>query len=88
MAYDTTLLRVRPGAKLRLTLKNPDDLEHNFVLIKNDPRDPKGERFAARCVELGPQGPNLAWTPDSPRVLASSGMVGPKKERELSLIHI
>ena len=24
MAYDTTLLRVRPGAKLRLTLKNPD----------------------------------------------------------------
>lgn len=83
MAYDTTLLRVRPGAKLRLTLKNPDDLEHNFVLIKNDPRDPKGERFAARCVELGPQGPDLAWTPDSPRVLASSGMVGPKKEREM-----
>ena len=36
MAYDTTLLRVRPGERIKLNLKNPDDLEHNLVLIKND----------------------------------------------------
>ena len=83
MAYDTTLLRVRPGAKVKLNLKNPDDLEHNLVLIKNDPEDPQGERFAAQCVELGAEGPKLAWTPDSPRVLAKSGMVAPKKEHEM-----
>ena len=83
MAYDTTLLRVRPGAKVKLNLKNPDDLEHNLVLIKNDPEDPQGERFAAQCIELGAEGPKLAWTPDSPRVLAKSGMVGPKKEHEM-----
>ena len=83
MAYDTTLLRVRPGEKIKLNLKNPDDLEHNLVLIQNDPKDPQGERFAAKCIELGAQGPKLAWTPDSPRVLARSGMVGPKKELEM-----
>ena len=83
MAYDTTLLRVRPGEKVKLNLKNPDDLEHNLILIQNDPKDPQGERFAAQCIELGAQGPKLAWTPDSPRVLAGSGMVGPKKELEM-----
>lgn len=83
MAYDTTLLRVRPGERIKLNLKNPDDLEHNLVLIKNDPNDPRGERFATQCIELGPRGPKLAWTPDSQRVLARSGMIGPKKESEM-----
>ena len=83
MAYDTALVRVRPGAKIRLKLKNPDDLEHNLVLIQSDPRDPHGDRFAGQCLELGALGPKLAWTPDSPRVLAKSGMVGPDKESEM-----
>ena len=79
MKFDAETLRVQPGEKVKLNLKNPDDLEHNLVLIANDPKDPKGEEFAKKCLALGADGPKLAWTPDSPRVLAKSGMIAPQK---------
>jgi plastocyanin len=34
MKFDKTLLTVRPGSKVEITLVNTDDMPHNFVLFK------------------------------------------------------
>ena len=56
MKYDQTKLTVEPGQKVKLTLENADDLEHNWVLLKKDPKDQNGVKFAEQCLELGAKG--------------------------------
>ncbi len=86
MRFDTPTLDLEPGKKVKLVIENPDDLEHNFVLLDLDPDDKDGAKFAETSFKLGEKGPAMAWTPDSPRVLAKSGMIGLKQSVDLYFV--
>ena len=86
MRFDKGTLDVKPGEKVKLVLKNPDDLEHNWVLLDIDKLDPNGLKFAEKCMGLGVKGPEMAWTIDSPRVLQKSGMLSPHQDKVIYFV--
>ena len=83
MKYDVESFTVKPGAKVRLTFRNPDELPHNLIICTpgiTNGRD-KGEELVKAVLALGARGEEMGWEPEShPRILHSSGMIQPGKE--------
>tara|TARA_B100001964_G_scaffold245317_1_gene331555 strand:- start:6948 stop:8579 length:1632 start_codon:yes stop_codon:yes gene_type:complete len=83
MKYDVRSFSVKPGAKVKLTLRNPDDLPHNLIICtpgKSKGGD-RGKEVIDAVIKLGAKGVEMNWEPKGhPRILHSSGMVQPKKE--------
>ena len=83
MKYSIRSFSVKPGAKVKLVFKNPDDLPHNLILCtpgKSKGKD-KGQEVIDAVLKLGDKGVEMNWEPKGhPRILHSSGMVQPKKE--------
>ncbi len=79
MRYDVAELFAEPGARVKLTLENPDDLQHNLVLLGADPGDRDGQKFAQEVfTKLGDQAIANGWVPrDDPRVLAATSLLDP-----------
>lgn len=86
MKYNQQELVVGKGQRVKLTFKNPDDLAHNLVLLDVDTADKTGVKFAETAFGLGEKGLAMSWTPDSPRVLAKSGMLNPKAETQIYFV--
>lgn len=84
MKYDTLEFSVPPGAKVRLTLVNDDEMPHNLVLTK--PASDKGLSLAQAAWALGAQGVARHWIPDDPRVLAATRMVQPHAREEIVFV--
>lgn len=81
MKYDTPEFTIAPGAKIRLTLINEDEMPHNFVLTK--PADDKGMALAQTAWALGEKGTEKHWIPTDARVLAATKTVMPHAKEEL-----
>ena len=74
---------VKPNAKVKLVFKNPDTLPHNLILCTPGKKKggDKGQEVIDAVLKLGDKGVEQDWEPKGhPRILASSGMVQPKKE--------
>jgi len=58
MRYDRSEFTVQPGAKVKLTLENEDQLQHNLVLLRTEGDLASGLQFAqsvwAEGRELSP----------------------------------
>ncbi len=81
MKYDTPEIVVPPGAKVRITLVNDDNMPHNLVVTK--PADDNGLALAQTAWALGEKGLEKQWIPADPRVLAATKMVAPNAKEEL-----
>lgn len=83
MKYDVRSFSVKPGAKVKVIFKNPDDLPHNLIFCtpgKSKGAD-KGKEVVDAVMKLGDKAVESNWEPKGhPRILASSGMVQPHKE--------
>ncbi len=77
MKYDTEEFRVSPGAKVRLTLKNEDDMHHNLVICK--PGKGIEQELAKKAWELGTDGFAKQWIPQHEALLFASEMAEPKQ---------
>ncbi|MCB1092173.1 MAG: hypothetical protein KDL87_11610 [Verrucomicrobiae bacterium] len=87
MRYDTADLTVSPGAKVKLTLENPDDLQHNLVVLKPDPADKDGQKFAQESWMMGEKVIATGWVPrDHPRILVASGLLDPNAAESLYFV--
>ena len=87
MRYDTAEIEAAPGAKVKLTLKNPDDLQHNLVLLKPDAADKDGQKFSQEVWQLGDKGIQLGWVPtDHPRILIASKLLDPESSEDLYFV--
>jgi azurin len=87
MRYDAAELSVPPGAKVKLTLENPDDLQHNLVLLKPDPADGDGQKFAQEAWLMGEKVIATGWVPrDHPRILSASALLNPAASETLYFI--
>ncbi len=81
MKYDTTDFLVSPGAKVKLTLVNDDEMPHNLVVTK--PASDKGMALAQTAWALGEKGMEMHWIPNDPRVLAATKTLAPHAKEEL-----
>lgn len=73
LKFDVTRIKVRPGERIRLTLTNADDMDHNLVITK------PGARLAVvdAAHKLGENGPKQGYVPVSDNVLWSIRIVTP-----------
>ena len=76
MRYKQQYLTASPGAKIKFTFRNPDDMEHNFVLTSGK----MGDRVGEAALELGLKGPAADYIPDVPEVLVHTELVAPETE--------
>jgi azurin/glucose/arabinose dehydrogenase len=74
MKYDTTLISVKPGTRIRLVLRNADDMLHNFVLCAPG----KGQTVGEAAVALGLDGMAKNYVPDSDDVLYHTALLLPE----------
>lgn len=81
MKYDTTDFVVAPGAKVKLTLINDDEMPHNLVVTKQ--AADKGMALAQTAWALGEKGMELHWIPNDPRVLAATKTIAPHGKEEI-----
>lgn len=87
MMYDQKTISVSPGAKVKLTLDNPDDLQHNLVLLKPDEKDKNGQKFAADVFLLGEEAIKNGWVPKGdPRIIVASALLDPKASEDLYFV--
>jgi len=73
MLFDKTLITVKAGSKVKLTFNNPDDMMHNFLLVKPGKADAVGEQ----AVALGLEGQEKGFIPDSDDVLFHTTLLTP-----------
>ncbi|WP_116124281.1 plastocyanin/azurin family copper-binding protein [Lewinella sp. IMCC34183] len=76
MKYKQQYLTTTPGAKIKFTFRNPDDMEHNFVLTSGK----FGDRVGLAALDLGLQGAAKDYIPDMPEVLVHTELVAPETE--------
>ena len=73
MRYDNTVFQVRPGSRVRLTLRNSDEMHHNLIVCK--PGKLTWLDVAKAAWALGPDGPKMGFVPDSDLVVAATRQV-------------
>ncbi len=76
MKYKQVYLTAAPGAKLKFTFRNPDDMEHNFVLTSGK----MGSKVGLAAADLGLRGAASGYIPDMPEVLFHTKLVPPETE--------
>ena len=70
LRFDRELLAVSPQGRVKLTLKNTDAMQHNFVLCVRG--EGVAARVAAATLRLGAAASEKHYVPDSDEVLAST----------------
>jgi azurin len=80
LQYDTRTLEVEAGAKVALTFNNNDDMLHNIVITK--PGEAL-EQVAKMAENLGLEGPDKNYVPDSELVLFHSNILQPESNETI-----
>ena len=87
MKYDISEFEVEPGAKVKLTLENPDDLQHNLVILNKDPQDKDGFEFSKSVWMMGAKVIETGFVPvGHERILAATNLIDPHASDEIYFI--
>ena len=73
LKFDLTRIKVKPGERIKLTLTNADDMDHNLVITKPGAR----QEVVDASHKLGENGPKQNYVPKSDKVLWSLRSVTP-----------
>jgi azurin len=73
LKFDTTLLTVKAGARVRLVFRNSDDMLHNFVLCAPG----RGQAVGEASLALGIEGNARNFVPDTADVLYHTALILP-----------
>jgi azurin len=73
LKFDLTRIKVKPGERIKLTLTNADDMDHNLVITKPGAR----KDVVDASHRLGENGPKQNYVPVSDKVLWSVQVVTP-----------
>ncbi|MEM1296247.1 MAG: PA14 domain-containing protein [Verrucomicrobiota bacterium] len=81
MRYDLKEIEVEPGARIKLTLDNTDDLQHNLVLLT---KGSDASKFAMEMWNLGEAGIEKGWVEaDHSQVLVTSKLLNPHEAEDI-----
>jgi len=81
MRFDIDYFEAKPGEEIALTLINPDDLQHNVLVLS--PQEDAGMKIAQQAWIM-PDAQEKEFIPDTPAVLAASKLLGPDEEQTLT----
>ncbi|MEX2600620.1 MAG: plastocyanin/azurin family copper-binding protein [Balneolaceae bacterium] len=73
LQFDITEIEVNRGDRVALTFTNDDNMVHNFVLVEPEAGDEVGEA----AINLGLQGSDMDYVPDSGKVIAFTSLLQP-----------
>jgi azurin len=78
--YDKVRFRVKAGGKVKITLKNADDMNHNLVITQ------PGSRLAVveEAIKLGEEGTNGTFIPKSEKVLWYIPLLAPGQTESIT----
>lgn len=84
MQFSPQELHAAAGTRVRLVFENPDLLVHNFALCAPG----SVEEIGAMADQLAatPDGVKRNYIPDSPKILAHTGLVAPKSRAEITFV--
>jgi len=84
MRYNLSEFSVEPGAKVKLTLENEDQLQHNLVLLRAEGNAASGLQFAQGVWAEGEAALARGWMPsDNALVLVATRLMDPKAIQDL-----
>ncbi|WP_020567939.1 plastocyanin/azurin family copper-binding protein [Neolewinella persica] len=75
MKFKQTFITVKAGQNVRLTFRNPDDMQHNFVLTSGK----KGDVVGKAADGLGLKGLASGYIPEIDEVLVHTGLIEPEE---------
>ena len=84
MRYDVESFQVKPGTKVRLTLKNTDEMQHNLLILT--PGENKAMEVAQKAWALGEEAVKKAFVPDVPDVLFHTKVVDPQQSDTITFV--
>lgn len=73
LVFDVKEITVKAGSRVKLTFNNPDDMQHNLLIIKPGTIDD----VAQRAIDLGLQGQEKGYVPVSGNVLFHTNLLQP-----------
>ena len=82
LKYDLTSFRVPPGSRVKLTFANNDDMLHNFVITERGQR----EAIANLAMNLGLDGPQQGYVPETDNVLFHTALLQPQKSEAIYFV--
>jgi putative membrane-bound dehydrogenase-like protein len=87
MKYDKQLLTAKAGTVLQIVMKNPDHMQHNFVLIKPGTTDKVGAAAdkLAQGATTGAVTSRMQYVPRMPEVLSATPMLNPGATYRLTI---
>jgi uncharacterized cupredoxin-like copper-binding protein len=75
MKFKQTFITVKAGQNVRLTFRNPDDMQHNFILTSGK----KGDVVGKAAEGLGLKGLASGYIPEIDEVLVHTGLIEPEE---------
>jgi plastocyanin len=79
LQYDLPRFAVRPGMQVTLVLENTDDMAHNLLITQPGAR----MEVVAAAQALGTKGPELHYTPATPKVLWGTKVLEPGQKQTI-----
>ncbi|MEL6191647.1 MAG: plastocyanin/azurin family copper-binding protein [Bacteroidota bacterium] len=73
LKFDVAEITAKPGEKIRLNFNNNDDMLHNLLIVKPGKADEMGQL----ALDLGLQGPDKGYIPESEDILYHTGLLQP-----------
>ncbi|MEY2598899.1 MAG: hypothetical protein RLZZ142_1158 [Verrucomicrobiota bacterium] len=80
MKFDQSELQVSPGAKVKLTFENPDDMPHNVVFCVPGTNV---EQLVLKMLEKPEEAMKRNFLPDDPKVWLTSRLLNPQEKQEI-----
>ena len=82
LKYNTALIRLTAGSKVKLTLENTDDMLHNLVITRPDQATAVGEA----ALELGLAGEARSYVPETDAVLYFIKLLQPESAESIYFV--
>lgn len=79
LRYDIKRITAEPGSVLEIVLSNDDDMMHNLLVVSPGTR----ERIVQMALQLGAQGQQMHYRPNSPNVLAGTAVIEAGEEARI-----
>ncbi|MCE7072255.1 plastocyanin/azurin family copper-binding protein [Dyadobacter sp. CY327] len=79
LKFDKEILEVKAGSKVKLVFDNNDDMLHNLVVITPG----KGEEVGQLAMDMGLNGTNAGYIPDTKSVLFHTCLIQPETSQTI-----
>lgn len=84
LKFATESFSVQPGQRVRITIRNPDDMPHNMLVLR--PGTVEAVGALADAMMTSPDAAELQYVPATPDVMWYSSMIDPGQEDVLEFV--